>query len=531
MSGSNAELRAESEASGVSEENAPLTAPLTNGKVYLLGAGPGDERYLTVHGQRLLAQADALVYDALVDNTLLQQLPVTCEQWHVGKRGGQPSTPQTDINQLLVQLAQAGKQVVRLKSGDPFIFGRAAAEIQALKAAGCLFEVVPGISSVLAAPLLAGIPLTDPVLSRGFGAFTAHELDALDWDALARLDALVLLMGGRQLREICTRLIAHGKRPETPMAVVRWASQPHQKIWQGTLLSMPQIVGTHSLSPSVLVIGEVVGLRDYLIAPPLPPLALVGKTILTTRATSQASQFNQMLVAKGASVVDFPALEIRAPKSWRQVDEAIARIHQFDWLILTSANAVNYFLDRLLHQGKDFRVLADLKIAVVGKKTEAYLRQRGLMADFVPPSFVADSLIEHFPVNPAGLKLLFPRVEQGGREVLVTTMTAKGAVVTEVAAYESACPETIPLAAKLALESQAVDVMTFASSKTVRHFAEMMAQAFGAEWLDLLKGCAIASIGPQTSKDCRELLGKVTFEAKEYTLAGLVSGLEEWAHQ
>lgn len=511
--------------------NSRLIHRVASGKVYLLGAGPGDERYLTVYGQRLLTQADALVYDALIDNALLQQLPVTCEQWHVGKRGGQASTPQAEINQLLVQLAQAGKQVVRLKSGDPFIFGRTAAEIQALKAAGCSFEVVPGISSVLAAPLLAGIPLTDPVLSRGFGAFTAHELDALDWDAMARLDTLVLLMGGRQLKEICARLMAHGKRPETPMAVVRWASQPHQQIWQGTLLSMPQIVGENPLSPSVLVIGEVVGLRDYLAAPPVPPLALAGKTILTTRATSQASQFNQMLVAKGASVVDFPALEIRAPKSWRQMDEAIAHIHRFDWLILTSANAVNYFLDRLLHQGKDFRALAALKIAVVGKKTEAYLMQRGLAADFVPPSFVADSLIDHFPVNPAGLKLLFPRVEQGGRAVLVTAMTAKGAAVTEVAAYESACPETIPLAAKLALESQSVDAITFASSKTVRHFAEMMAQAFGAEWLDLLKGRAIASIGPQTSKDCRELLGKVTFEAKEYTLPGLVSGLEAWAHR
>jgi uroporphyrinogen III methyltransferase / synthase len=336
----------------------------------------------------------------------------------------------------------------------------------------------------------------------------------------------VLLMGGRSLREICDRLIRHGKRPETPMAVIRWASQPPQQIWQGTLLSMPQIVGQAPLSPCVLVIGEVVALRQYLSAVPGP---LAGKTILVTRAADQASQFSQMLTAKGASVIDMPALEIRAPISWAAMDEAINTLSEFDWLILTSANAVNFFLDRLLHQGKDFRALASVKIAVVGKKTSAVLLQRGLRADFTPPAFVADSLIAHFPENPSGLKLLFPRVENGGREVLVKEMTAKGAIVSEVAAYDSACPESISPVAKQALERQSIDAITFASSKTVRHFAHLMAQTFGDDWLRLLQGVGIASIGPQTSHDCQALLGKVTFEAKEYTLTGLTAGLEEWA--
>ena len=501
----------------------------STGSVYLLGAGPGNIGYLTVRGQQLLNQADALVYDALVDSSLLQEIPITCEQWHVGKRGGEPSTPQSEINQLLVRLCQLGKRVVRLKSGDPFVFGRAAAEIQALKDAGCHFEVVPGLSSVLVAPLLVGIPLTDLVLSRGFAAFTAHDLDALDWQALACLETTVFLMGGRRLGAICDRLIAHGKRPETPIAIVRWASQPQQEIWQGTLLSIPQIVGSEKLSPCVIIVGEVVGLRDYLSAPsaPLPPLS--GKTILVTRAASQSGQFGQMLMDKGASVVDFPALEIREPQSWASVDEAIASLDSFNWLILTSANAVEFFLDRLLQQGKDFRALASLKIAVVGRKTHAVLAQRGLTADFVPPQFVADSLIKHFPENPSKLKLLFPRVEQGGREVLVKEMTAKGALVTEVAAYESACPEIIPPAAKLALENKAVDAITFASSKTVRHFAQLMQKIFGEGWLALLEGVAIASIGPQTSRDCQALLGTVTLEAKEYTLAELIEGLEQWA--
>jgi len=471
------------------------------------------------------------VYDALVDSSLLQELAANCEQWHVGKRGGKPSTSQSEINQLLVRLAQAGKQVVRLKSGDPFVFGRAAAEIQALKAADCAFEVVPGISSVLAAPLLAGIPLTDPVLSRGFGAFTAHDLDALDWSMLVRLDTLVLLMGGRHLRVICDRLIAHGKRPETPMAVVRWASQPQQQIWQGTLLSMPQLVGSAQLSPCVLIVGEVVGLRTYLTPPPAASVPLAGKTILVTRAATQAGQFSQMLMNKGAQVIDLPALEIREPASWEPMDQAIARLSRFDWLLLTSPNAVTFFLNRLLHQGKDCRDLANLKIAVVGTKTNGFLQQRGLCADFVPPTFVADALIEHFPENPAGKQLLFPRVESGGREVLVQAMTAKGARVTEVPAYESACPARIPSAALQAIENHQADAITFASSKTVRHFAQLMLQTFGERWLELLDEVAIASIGPQTSRDCRELLGKVTLEAQEYTLAGLTAELETWAKQ
>ncbi len=502
---------------------------LAGGKVYLLGAGPAGADYLTVQGKDLLSQADALVYDALIDSALLQQIPSSCELYHVGKRGGAPSTPQAEINQLLVKLCQSGKRVVRLKSGDPFVFGRAAAEIQALKAASCSFAVMPGLSSVLVAPLMAGIPLTDPVLSSGFGAFTAHDMTALNWEAIARLQTLVFLMGGRHLKELCDRLITQGKRPETPVAIIRWAGQPRQQIWQGTLLSMAQIVSGQKLSPCIIVIGEVVGLRAYLSAPAVAPLPLAGKTVLVTRAASQASEFSQMLQANGASAIDLPALEIREPLNWEGMDSAIASLKQFDWLILTSANAVHFFLDRLLQQGKDFRALAPLKIAVVGRKTNSFLNQRGLVADFTPPEFIADSLVEHFPEDPNGLNLLFPRVEAGGREILVKEMTARGATVTEVAAYESACPKQIPPAAKAAIESGAVDVVTFGSSKTVRHFAQLMEKTFGAQWMDRLESTAVASIGPQTSRDCQELLGKVTIEAQEYTLPGLIAGLEAWA--
>lgn len=234
------------------------------GKVYLVGAGPGSIDHLTVKAHRLLRQAEAVVHDALIDTALLSLVPQQCTLYPVGKRGGGPSTVQQAINQLLIDLCQQGKQVVRLKSGDPFIFGRISTEIQTLKGANCPFEVVPGVSSALAAPLLAQIPLTDPALSSHFAVLTAHNLDLHDWEALSRLATLVILMGGKVLPEICSRLISHNKRPETNVAVIRWASQPNQQVWQGSLLTIAHQTKGEVLSPCIIVIGEVVGLRPYL---------------------------------------------------------------------------------------------------------------------------------------------------------------------------------------------------------------------------------------------------------------------------
>ena len=236
-----------------------------SGIVYLVGAGPGRAAYLTVEAQQILQRAEVLIYDALVDDELRSLIPSSCEQLHVGKRGGQPSTPQTAINQLLVTHCQQGKQVVRLKSGDPFIFGRCTAEIEALRQASCDYVVVPGLSSALAAPLLAHIPLTDPVLSRSFTVLSAHEPDALNWEALAQLDTLVILMGTRHLAVIVEQLQDHGRSPRTPIAIIRWASQPQEQIWVGTLESIVQQTSRQTLSPAVMVIGEVVGLRSYLV--------------------------------------------------------------------------------------------------------------------------------------------------------------------------------------------------------------------------------------------------------------------------
>ena len=235
-----------------------------SGKVYLVGAGPGDVAYLTVKAQQLLNVAEVLIFDALIDAQLLQLVPPNCLKLEVGKRGGKPSTPQAEINQLLVEHCQAGSLVVRLKSGDPFIFGRSAAEIEALMAANCAFEVVPGISSALAAPELAGIPLTDPVLSRCFAVLTAHEPEQLDWEALTQIPTLVILMGGQQLPAIVYQLLRHGRSHHTPVAIIRWAGTAQQQVSIAPLDNIGAQPTGISLSPAVIVIGEVVGLRQYL---------------------------------------------------------------------------------------------------------------------------------------------------------------------------------------------------------------------------------------------------------------------------
>ena len=500
----------------------------SGGCVSIVGAGPGTIDYLTVQARQRLRQADVLVYDALVDPGLLQLLPVGCEQVPMGKRGGRPSAAQGDINRTLVALAQQGKHVVRLKSGDPFVLGRATAEIQALQAARCSFEVIPGLSSALTAPLLVGIPLTDPVLSRGFGVFTAHDLDALDWPRISRIETLVFLMGGRGLADICQRLQTHGQRGDTPVAIIQWAGQVRQRVWQGTVLSIVQQTKGMRLSPCVIVVGEVVRLREY-VQSNNPSLPLSGQTVLVTRAAGQSSLFTELLITQGATVVDMPALEIVAARDLNPLDRALQQLSTYHWLLLTSANAVTFFLDRLWHGGQDLRALAHLKIAVVGKKTAKVLGERGLKADFIPPNYIADALVEHFPEPLTNLNVLFPRVEHGGRPVLVEAFRRQGAQVDEVAAYDSVCPGAIAPAAVAALQDRQVNIVTFASAKTVRHFAQLMAQTWGEDWMSYLEGVTIASIGPQTSIACNDRLGRVDIEAIDYTLDGLTQAMVQWA--
>jgi uroporphyrinogen III methyltransferase / synthase len=516
------------------------------GKVYILGAGPGSAMFLTVSGQALLSTAEVVIYDALIDPKLLSLTPKTCIDISVGKRGQGPSTPQADIDQLLVHHCLQGKRVVRLKSGDPNVFGRVASEIQALQAAGCPFEVCPGLSSALAVPTLAGIPLTDPLLSRSILIVSAHDPSLLDWDLMARSESLVVLMGGRSLSTLTSSLQQQGKSADTPIAIIRWGGWPQQQVWIGTLATIVSQTQGETLSPTIMVIGEVVRLRETLGIPNFvysdgimsmnaslssesnQPLS--GQTVLVTRSAGQASDFRNSLEVQGAKVLEMAALEIGPPSSWELLDRAIAQVHTFDWLILTSANGVQYFLERLQAQGKDARALAGLKIAVVGRKTATSLKQWGLTPDFIPPNYIADELVSHFPETIwEKLRCLFPRVESGGREVLVQELSAKGVDVVEVPAYQSQCPATVELHILRSLQQQEIDVITFASSKTVTHFWQLLQKSSSPEknedWLEVLKTVKIASIGPQTSQTCVQLLGRVDIEAQEYTLDGLTQSI------
>ena len=498
------------------------------GKVYLVGAGVGNIGYLTLRAKELLAGAEDLIYDALVDQQLLELVPSDCLKLDVGKRGGKVSTPQTKINQLLVAYCLQGKQVVRLKSGDPLIFGRAIEEILALQTADCDFELVPGISSVLAAPLLANIPLTDRELSTCFAVCSGHQPDLLNWQALAAIDTLVVLMGTRTLSEIITRLLEAGKDPNEQIVIIRNCSQREQEIFSGTLTDIVNSTKGISLSPAVIVIGKVVAYSDRI--KQSSSLPLDRKKILVTRAAEQSSKFSTLLKQQGAIAIEMPALVITTPSSWLDLDNAISEIESFHWLILTSANGVNYFIERLQTLGKDIRALGGIKIAVVGKKTAATLAKYHLKPDFIPPNFVADSLVETFPETLSGKKILFPRVETGGREILVKELTAKGANLVEVAAYQSRCPDKIDSNIWQKLQQKQIDIITFASSKTVSNFVKLIEQELTPDRniQDILTGVAIASIGPQTTKTCYELLKRVDIEAREYTLEGLTDAIIQY---
>lgn len=503
---------------------------MQQGMVYLVGAGVGGKEYLTIKAKQLLKAAEVLIYDALVDETLLKLVSPHCRQICVGKRGGKASTPQAEINRLLVSCCLQGKQIVRLKSGDPLIFGRAMEEIAVLEEANCSYELVPGISSILAAPLLAGIPLTDKNLSHCFVVISGHQPEQLNWSALARIDTLVILMGGRSLKQITQHLIANGRSPNELVAIIRHCGRPQQQVFRGTLTDIVETTAKISLSPAVIIIGKVVQFSNQN-SSQITSMPLANKTVLVTRSAEQSSKFTTLLQQQGARVVEMPALAITPPSDWTDFDRAIANLAQFQWLILTSANGVDYFFDRLAILGYDARTLAGVKIAVVGRRTAAALQTRQLNPDFIPPNYVADSLVANFPEDLAGQRLLFPRVETGGRQILVREFSDRGAEIVEVAAYQSECPEQIDPTALQALRQQQIDVVTFASSKTVKNFYRLLKQQLGlATTNSILAKVNIASIGPQTSKTCRELLGRVDLEAEEYTLEGLTTAITNYKY-
>lgn len=499
-------------------------------KVSFIGAGPGGLDYWTERGLELLCGAEVVLYDDLIEIEWQKWAAREALLVPAGKRGGQPAISQPEINQLLIEYAQKGYKVVRLKAGSPWLFGRLAEELEALLAAGLSFEVVPGISSSLEALGFAGIPLTTKADSRCFGVFSGHDLDLIPWQGVAQLDTLVILMGTRNLPLIAQRLLEQGKSSTTPLAAIQWGGTRRQKVQVTTLGAIGHGAwgerGEQVLdSPTTIVIGSVVEARKQYQWFDQGPL--FGQQVLVTRAiTGEKDSLTQALRSYGALVLEMPVLEITDPSSWEVLDQAIRDLKSFHWLILTSAQGVHYFFERLQAVGLDSRALGGVKIAVVGQKTAESLQRKGIIPDFIPQAFVADALLQEFPNREqlAGQKILFPRVESGGREVLTDGLRAMGAEVVEAPAYQSRCPEKVSPKIIQELSAGHVQAVTFTSSKTVRHFCTLCTQA-GLDPASSLKSATIASIGPQTSKTCQELLGRVDVEANPYTMQVLADAL------
>ena len=502
----------------------------SGGVVYLVGAGPGDPGLLTMRARELLAACDAVVYDALVNPAIISGGVVGDEtEFHfVGKRGGEASARQGEIEALLVRLALDGKRVVRLKGGDPLVFGRGSEEAQALAAAGIPFEVVPGITAGVAAPAYAGIPVTHRAVATSVTFITGHEdptkaESGTDWAALARTGGtLVLYMGVRRLPDIVSALVAGGMSPETPAAIVEWGTFPRQRTVTASLGTLVEAARRELIAaPSITVIGDVVALRDEIRWFDTRPLH--GKRIIVTRARTQASQLAGRLSALGADVIEAPAIRIE-PLDLGPFRDALGRLGEYRWVIFTSQNAVQVTWRELRACGLDSRALAGVRLAAVGPATADALLDHGLAVDVVPERYVAEGVVDALRQRDdvRGARVLYPKAE-GARDVLPVELHAMGAAVDEISIYRSVPDAEGTSAAREALEQGAVDVVTFTSSSTVRYFVD-------AVGLDAARRARIVSMGPVTSETARSMGLTVVAEAREATIEALVDAVVETVH-
>jgi len=494
------------------------------GFVSLVGAGPGDPGLITLRGIEALGRAQVVVYDYLASPELLRHAPPNAELIYVGKKAGQHTLPQAEINALLVRLAAAGQRVVRLKGGDPFVFGRGGEEAEALAAAGVPFEVVPGVTSAVAVPAYAGIPVTQRGLASSVAVVTGHEdpekaESAINWDALVGVDTLVFLMGVGNLPAIARELQARGRAASTPAAVIQWGTLGSQRTVTGTLGTIAARVQEAGLTaPAVTVVGQVVALRERLRWFDRRPLA--GLRVLVTRTREQAGRLAEALRAEGAEPVECAVIETAPPLDWGPLDVAIRELRAYQWLVFTSANGVEAFFERLAAAGGDARALAPCQVAAIGPATAAALVRHGVHADRVPPEYVAEAVAEALgPV--AGQRVLLARADIA-RPVLAQRLREAGAQVDDVVAYRTVAPAG--LAERLPELLATVEIVTFTSSSTVRHLLE----ALSPQARRALERKAIACIGPITAKTARESGLRPAVVAETYTIEGLVKALVAW---
>jgi uroporphyrinogen III methyltransferase / synthase len=490
--------------------------------VHLVGAGPGDPGLLTVRALELLRRADVVIYDRLSQESLLDLAPAA-ERIDVGKAPGHVRLTQSEINDLLIERGRRGETVVRLKGGDPFLFARGGEEAAALAAAGVPFEVVPGITSAIAVPAYAGIPVTLRHSSTSVTIVTGHEEpgaggvgDAegtVDWDAVARVGGtIVVLMGVARIGRIAAELMAAGRSPDTPVAAVQWGTRPEQRTVRATLSTIAgQALGT----PSTIVIGEVAA-SDLAWFENRP---LFGRRVVVTRAREQAGELVTRLQAQGAATVEVPAIEIREPADrGAALAAAVDRLGDYDWVVLTSPNGARRLLDAVRDRGRDARAFAGARLAAIGPGTAEALAGAHLTVDLVPPRFVAESLLEAMPAPSAtGARLLLVRAAVA-RDVLPEGLRGKGWEVDVVEAYRT---EQAPLAEEQAAAVAAADVVTFTSSSTVSNFLAAM----GGRPIPP----AVVAIGPITAATARDHGLAVDVEAEVHTIDGLVDALVAWA--
>ncbi|HLX26570.1 MAG TPA: uroporphyrinogen-III C-methyltransferase [Candidatus Cybelea sp.] len=503
----------------------PKNSP--SGKVFLVGAGPGDPGLLTLRAAEVLRAADVLLYDALASDAVVAFAPPSCERIFVGKRGGDHAMAQRDIESLMIGKAREHHRVVRLKGGDPFVFGRGGEEAQALRAAGVPFEIVPGISSALAVPAYAGIPVTHRDYAASFTVLTGREdltkaASSLDWAKLA--DArrtLVILMGIGNLHEVAQQLIAHGLSPATPAAVVQDGTRPSQRTVTGTLATIADdAAGAEVQAPAIAIVGGVAALRDELRWFDSTPF--FGKRVLITRTGQQSKTLAWELMTRGAEPIVAPTIAIEPPDDPTGHDIALEALGSYAWIVFTSQNGVDRFFDRLAERHADARAIGSLRVAAIGERTAQRLLDRGVRADAVPEEFVAEevarAVIER---SSAGDRILIYRAQEA-RDVLPRMLHDAGRTVSVVAAYKTVVPNDPHFAAKVAR----ADVLTFTSASTVRGFAKLLGGDAAAA--EAVRGKCVACIGPITARTARDAGLHVDVTAERYTTLGLLAALEAY---
>jgi uroporphyrinogen III methyltransferase/synthase len=507
---------------------------IKQGKVYLVGAGPGDPGLITLRGKYLLERAEVLVYDYLASPKLLKYVPKEATLIYAGKKGGSKHThTQEEINQMLVDWALAGKTVVRLKGGDPFIFGRGGEELEELVKAGVSFEVVPGVTSASAAATYAGIPITHRGYTASVSFITGHEEPGkensnIDWSKLATgAGTLVIYMGIKNLPIIVSNLIQHGRDPKTPVAVVRWASTPEQQTVVGTLETIAARVEEEDIKPPALIIvGEVVSLRDTLDW--FEKRVLFGKRIVVTRTREQASGLVTSLEGYGAECLEYSTIQVEPLSSYAVLDEELDRLNENHWILFSSINAVQYFFDRLYAKGMDARTLKGPHVAAVGRATADFLLHYGIVADLIPKTFTAEGMAQSLlDFGVEGRNILIPRATKA-REFLPETLRGAGAQVTVVPVYQNVVPQGCKDKVRSALEMGKIDMLTFTSSSTVTHFLTMIDATGPDELRSLLSGVKIAAIGPITAKTVTDNGLSVDVQPEIFTIPEMVNAIVEY---